>query len=144
HSNLRVSVNLSARQLYQENLVDLVVETLDEFELDPSHLELEITESMTMINIKHSINVLKELKQIGVQIAIDDFGTGYSSLSYLKNLPFDRLKIDQSFIKDFVLNEDSKAIVEMIVLMARHLKMEVVAEGVETIPQLRNLQELEC
>lgn len=144
HSNLRVSVNLSARQLYQENLVDLVVETLDEFELDPSHLELEITESMTMINIKHSINVLKELKQIGVQIAIDDFGTGYSSLSYLKNLPFDRLKIDQSFIKDFVLNEDSKAIVEMIVSMARHLKMEVVAEGVETIPQLRNLQELEC
>ena len=69
---------------------------------------------------------------------------GYSSLSYLKNLPFDRLKIDQSFIKDFVLNEDSKAIVEMIVSMARHLKMEVVAEGVETIPQLRNLQELEC
>lgn len=144
HTNLRVSVNLSARQLYQENLVNLVVETLDEFELDPSHLELEITESMMMINIKHSLNVLKELKQIGVQIAIDDFGTGYSSLSYLKNLPFDRLKIDQSFIKDFVLNDDSKAIVEMIVSMARHLKMEVVAEGVETIAQLKNLQELEC
>lgn len=144
HSKLRISVNLSARQLYQENLVKLVLKTLHEFDLDPSYLELEITESMTMINIKHSLAVLKELRQIGVRIAIDDFGTGYSSLSYLKHLPFDRLKIDQSFIKDFVLNEDSKAIVEMIVAMARHLNMEVVAEGVETLSQLKNLQEINC
>lgn len=144
YTNLRISVNLSARQLYQESLSSLVLEVLKENELAPSHLELEITESMTMINIKHSLKILHELKEIGVRIAIDDFGTGYSSLSYLKHLPFDRLKIDQSFIKDFVLNEDTSAIVSMIVAMAHHLNMEVIAEGVETLQQLKELRNIDC
>lgn len=87
---------------------------------------------------------MQKLKEIGVRIAIDDFGTGYSSLSYLKHLPFDRLKIDQSFIKDFVNNEDTSTIVSMIVSMANHLKMDVIAEGVETVQQLKSLKEINC
>lgn len=144
HTDMRISVNLSARQLYQDDLSDIILNILQENELLPSFLQLEVTESMTMINIQQSVKILKKLKELGVRISIDDFGTGYSSLSYLRHLSFDQLKIDKSFIRDFVENEDSYAIVSMIVSMAHHLNMEVIAEGVETLQQLEKLLEINC
>ncbi|MGO4888051.1 EAL domain-containing protein [Anaerobacillus sp. MEB173] len=144
-SELGISVNLSTRQFYQDNLINVVEEVLEENELLPSYLELEITESMAMMNIEHSMEILQQLKKLGVRIAIDDFGTGYSSLNYLKHLPFDRLKIDQSFVRELSIDKQGDAtIVSMIVSMAHHLKMDVIAEGVENVEQLDFLRQKRC
>ena len=109
----------------------------------PEDLELEITESM-MMNMGHASETLQDLKKLGCKIAIDDFGTGYSSLSYLKHLPIDRLKIDQSFIRDLAENEQDDAIVSTIISMAQHLQLEVIAEGVETPEQRNILRQKQC
>ncbi|WP_066297187.1 EAL domain-containing protein [Bacillus sp. FJAT-29937] len=138
-----ISVNLSVRQLYQPNLVEAVKRILDETGLSPEFLELEITESMLM-DIKHGIKVLKELKSIGIQISLDDFGTGYSSLDRLKALPINKLKIDQSFIRNCTEDKNDAAIVKMIISIAHQLKLEVVAEGVESKDQLIFLQRNLC
>lgn len=138
-----IAVNLSIRQFYQQNLVELVQDILQETELLPQFLELEITESM-MTNVDHAMKTLKSLKALGVHIAIDDFGTGYSSLSYLKHLPFDRLKIDQSFVRDLLNNEGDSTIVSTIISLARHLNLQVIAEGVETSSQMEVLKNLQC
>lgn len=141
--HLRMSVNLSTRQFYQQDLPEVVAGILQETGLNPEVLELEITESMTM-DVTHARELLWELKKVGVKISIDDFGTGYSSLAYLKQLPIDRLKIDRSFIQDLATDASDAAIVTTIISMARSLGMEVVAEGVETREQASILHNHGC
>lgn len=141
--SIGVSVNLSTRQFFQQNLVDTIENILHETELSPQYLELEITESMTM-DVKNATAILRDLKKLGVRIAVDDFGTGYSSLNYLKELPIDRLKIDRSFVMDIVGDKREAAIISMIVSIAKHLQIEVIAEGVEEMEQLQFLKEQEC
>jgi EAL domain-containing protein (putative c-di-GMP-specific phosphodiesterase class I) len=142
-STLSMAVNLSTRQFYSQNLLETIQGILDETGLHPAHLELEITESM-MMNMEHASKTLKGLKQLGCQIAIDDFGTGYSSLNYIKHLPIDRLKIDQSFIRNLAEDKQDDTIVTTIILMAKHLQLEVIAEGVETPEQRDILQKKQC
>ncbi|RNB84809.1 EAL domain-containing protein [Brevibacillus nitrificans] len=142
-TSLGVSVNLSMRQFFQQDLVDMIDRILKESKLSSPYLELEITESMTM-NVNHTIDMLHKLKKLGVKIAVDDFGTGYSSLLYLKEFPIDRLKIDRSFIRDVTTNKHDAAIISMIVSIANHLEMEVIAEGVEHVDQLDFLWEQQC
>jgi diguanylate cyclase (GGDEF)-like protein len=146
--SIRVSVNVSSRQIQPTNLLQTVTEALTDSGLNPNYLELELTESMLISeedNQKDSIlAVLKELKAMGVLIAIDDFGTGYSSLSYLKRFPVNTLKIDRSFIRDIGKNEDDAAITSAIIAMAHSLRLTVVAEGVENLEQLTFLQGQQC
>ncbi|HVT05319.1 MAG TPA: EAL domain-containing protein [Thermoanaerobaculia bacterium] len=139
-----VSVNLSARQFQQADLVDQVRVALEKSGLDPGCLDLEITESNAMQNAENSIRMLRDLKKLGVRISMDDFGTGYSSLSYLKRFPIDTLKLDQSFVRDLHIDEDDRAIAEAVIAMAHSLKLNVVAEGVETQEQLTFLKEKHC
>ena len=141
---LRVSVNLSARQLRDKDFVPLVVQILTETGLQPEYLELELTESALMGDASDTVCKLLRLKELGISISVDDFGTGYSSLSYLKHLPIDTLKIDRSFVRDIVDDPDDAAIVDAIVAMAHSLKLNVIAEGVETREQLEFLQQREC
>ena len=141
---MRVSVNLSPRQFQQANLIDLVGQVLQETELDPKYLELEITESIAMYNEQYVIAKLEALKNLGVKIAIDDFGTGYSSLSYLKKFPFHTLKIDKSFVTDIQDDSDDTKIITTIIAMAQNLKVNVIAEGIETEEQLFFLQQQKC
>lgn len=138
-----ISVNLSSRQFLQTNLVDVVERILTETKLEAKYLDLEITESMTM-DVKRTIKTLHALKKIGIKISIDDFGTGYSSLNYLKEFPIDRLKIDQSFIRDCHQDPSNATIVKAIISMAHHLNIQVIAEGVETKDHLDFLQQHLC
>ncbi|QBP42668.1 PAS domain S-box protein [Paenisporosarcina antarctica] len=138
-----VSVNLSARQFAQTNLVEVVERILAETKLDAKYLDLEITESMTM-DVDRTISILQALKKVGVKISMDDFGTGYSSLSYLNKFPIDSLKIDQSFIRDCHLDQSNATIVKTIISMAHHLNIQVIAEGVETKEHLDFLQQNLC
>lgn len=131
-----MAVNLSARQFLQKNLVDIVADALKQSGLEARYLELEITEGTLMDTTTLCSENLQRLKEMGVQISIDDFGTGYSSLSYLKKLPIDTLKIDQSFIRDITDNSDGAAIAAAIIAMAVSLRLNVLAEGVETDKQL--------
>lgn len=149
---VRVAVNLSSRQFHQVQnqqqsqhpLLDAVLTALDEADLPPELLELEITEGILMQQLDATMDILNTLKNIGVRLSIDDFGTGYSSLSYLKRFPIDILKIDKSFVNDITTDPSDKAIVAAITAMAQQLKLEVVAEGVETLAQLEFLRELQC
>ena len=141
---LRIAVNLSARQFVHENLLQEVSRVLGETALDPAALELEITESMMMQDPVHAVKLLTELKALGVYLSIDDFGTGYSSLGYLKRFPIDSLKIDRSFVQDLPRDADDAAITQAILAMAHSLKIRVIAEGVETVEQLRFLRDHGC
>jgi diguanylate cyclase (GGDEF)-like protein len=140
----RISVNLSARQLRDTRFADTVAAILEETGLEPSMLELEITESSVMDKPDEAVALLHRLKQLGVGIAIDDFGTGYSSLSYLKMFPLDRLKIDGSFVDDIENDPNDSAIVSAAVSLAHNLGLPVVAEGVETAAQALHLARLGC
>lgn len=141
---LRVGVNISALQLQRQDLAETVARILEETQLAPQSLELELTESSIMGNARATIDVLNRLQTMGVTISIDDFGTGFSSLSYLKRLPIDALKIDQSFIRDVSTNQDDAALVMAIITLAHNLRLRVVAEGVETEEQWRFLHLLRC
>jgi len=141
---MKVAVNLSARQLRDNTFVSLVVRILTETGLDPTCLELELTESALMGDSSDTVCKLLLLKELGISISVDDFGTGYSSLSYLKHLPIDTLKIDRSFVRDIVDDPDDAAIVDAIIAMARSLKLTVIAEGVETLDQLEFLKKRDC
>ncbi|MBI1921540.1 MAG: EAL domain-containing protein [Geobacter sp.] len=141
---LQISVNLSARQFHQLDLVGDVRRMLEETGLDPRYLGLEITESILMHDVEDVVAKLAALKDMGMSLSIDDFGTGYSSLSYLKRFPLDELKIDQSFVRDLTTDPDDAAIVTTIIAMAHSLKLKVVAEGVETLGQLAFLIEHQC
>lgn len=138
-----VSVNLSARQ-FSENIVATVGRILAETGLDPQLLELELTESASMEDPKKSFEILRQLKDMGVQLAIDDFGTGYSNLNYLKRFPVDKLKLDQSFVKDITTDPDDLSIARAVIAMAHGLRLTVIAEGVETPGQLAVLAENGC
>lgn len=139
-----VSVNLSARQLQSETLLADVATTLEETGLPPSCLDLEITESMLMHNADTAIRTLSALKKMGVTISLDDFGTGYSSLAYLKRFPLDAVKVDRSFVQDIAADSDDASITRAVITMAHHLKLKVVAEGVETPEQLALLISHQC
>lgn len=141
---LRIAVNVSARQFRSADLPAQVTAILNETGLDPAMLELEITESMLMGNVEEAENTLKRLKRLGVAVALDDFGTGYSSFAYLQRFPIDTLKVDQSFVSEMLSGKRAVAIVTSIVVMAHSLAMRVVAEGVETPSQQRQLTELGC
>jgi diguanylate cyclase (GGDEF)-like protein len=132
---VRVAVNLSATQFQQPGLVHSVRTALQASGLSPEYLELEITENIAVHNEESVIAVLEELRALGIQIAIDDFGTGYSSLSYLKRFPIDKLKIDQSFVRDYQPSTPDDWIIRAIIAMARSLNLKVIAEGVETREQ---------
>ncbi len=142
--DLRVAVNLSARQFTQKALELAIAGMLAEVGLAPHLLELELTESMVMNDVEHAITILRNLKALGVHIAIDDFGTGYSSLAYLRRFPIDVLKIDQSFVKDLTVDADDAAIVRSIISLAHSLRLQVIAEGVETTEQLAFLRSHGC
>lgn len=139
-----VAVNLSARQFQADDMPDLVAAVLEETGLAPRYLELEITETVIMKDLEKTIDQLQRLMQLGVTIAVDDFGTGYSSLNYLKRFPIHVLKIDRSFVKDIGKDSDDSAIVGAVIALAHNLKLEVVAEGVETEEQLSFLKERGC
>ncbi len=139
-----VTVNLSARQFQSMELVNMISTILKETGMTPHCLDLEVTESTAMSNVEQSASQLRELQEIGVHISIDDFGTGYSSLNYLKKLPIERLKIDKSFIRDIVTDQDDRAIIGAVTSMARRMGIRTVAEGVETEEQLAFLRSTEC
>jgi diguanylate cyclase (GGDEF)-like protein/PAS domain S-box-containing protein len=141
---IRVSVNVSARQFHRNDLVAQIKQALDESGLAPEYLEIEVTEGTLMHDRTVATKTLEELRDIGVHIALDDFGTGYSSLSYLKNFPIGRLKIDQEFIRSLADDPNDAAIVSSILEMARSLRLNAVAEGVETETQLNMLNSLNC
>jgi diguanylate cyclase (GGDEF)-like protein len=143
-SPIPVAVNLSAVQFRQKNLTELVADALQQSSLESRWLELEITESGIMQNADAAVKTLHSLKLMGLKLSIDDFGTGYSSLSYLKTFPLDKLKIDQSFVRDITTNQDDAAIVGAIIGMAKSLKLRVIAEGVETIDHLQFLNSSGC
>jgi diguanylate cyclase (GGDEF)-like protein/PAS domain S-box-containing protein len=140
----RVSVNLSARQFQQHDIAKLVTQVLAETGLEPQYLELELTESTIMRNAEEAVTMLNALHALGIGLAIDDFGTGYSSLSYLHRFPLDTLKIDRSFISGASGGESGMEIARTIMPLAKNLRLDVVAEGVETEEQVRELKKLEC
>ncbi|WP_430461268.1 putative bifunctional diguanylate cyclase/phosphodiesterase [Thalassolituus sp. LLYu03] len=142
-SQLKVAVNVSVRQL-DDAFVRRVREILHQTGLSAEFLELEITESLLMDNVKENIRILDAISQLGVHFAMDDFGTGYSSLSYLKQFPISKLKIDRAFVNDINVDPEDEAIVRAIIAMAKTLHLELVAEGVENHQQLAMLQALEC
>ncbi|HSW68630.1 MAG TPA: EAL domain-containing protein [Gammaproteobacteria bacterium] len=141
-STLKVAVNLAEKQLREENLIPMIQNILKQTGLDSKFLELELTE--TAILDETVIHLIKEFKQLGLSLAVDDFGTGYSGLSYLKRFSIDKLKVDQSFIRDIPGNNDSITIVSAIIAMAKELKVKALAEGVETLEQLQFLKEKGC
>jgi diguanylate cyclase (GGDEF)-like protein/PAS domain S-box-containing protein len=139
-----MAVNISAMEFRDDNFLDNVFATLEETNLDPRSLELELTESVLMKRAESAASVLKALRAGGVQVAVDDFGTGYSSLSYLRKFPIDALKIDQSFVRQITSAPDDTTIVTAVISMGRSLRLRVVAEGVETREELGFLQEHLC
>jgi diguanylate cyclase (GGDEF)-like protein len=144
HRDLRLAVNLSARQFQDPHLRHRIRTVLAETGLAAEWLELEITESTVMNDLEATVHTLKQLKELGVHISIDDFGTGYSSLSYLKRFPLDTLKIDRSFVRDIPDDQDDAAIAGMVITLAHALKLEVIAEGVETAEQAAFLRDQSC
>jgi EAL domain-containing protein (putative c-di-GMP-specific phosphodiesterase class I) len=142
HRSLGLSVNLSARQVAQPDLLEWIKKALEKSKLSPNCLKLEITESVVMENAEAAALMFKQLRSLGVQLSIDDFGTGYSSLSYLHRFPLNYLKIDRSFVTR--LTENDNAIVRTISTLARNLGMEVIAEGIETEEQYQQLKALGC
>jgi len=141
---IRLAVNLSAMQFKQANLAQEIAEMLKKHKVPAKYLEVEITESMLMRDVNKAIGVLEKLKEMHIRIAIDDFGTGYSSLAYLRRFPLDALKIDRSFVDELVVNSDDTAITLAIISMAKSLRLEVIAEGVETQQQMDFLKQNNC
>jgi diguanylate cyclase (GGDEF)-like protein len=139
-----VSVNVSARQFSEKNLIASVAGALKESGLDAKYLELEVTESLIMQDVGLAVATMKDLQGLGVQLSIDDFGTGYSSLSALKTFPVTRLKIDKSFIDGLLVNESDRAVANAIISLGQKLNLRVIAEGVETEAQAACLRDINC
>jgi EAL domain-containing protein (putative c-di-GMP-specific phosphodiesterase class I) len=142
--HMNISVNVSARQFKEKNLIARVVHALQDSGLEAKYLELELTESLIMQDVDQAVETMKELQNLGVQLSIDDFGTGYSSLSALKTFPVARLKIDKSFISDLSTNENDKAVASAVISLGQKLNLRVIAEGVETDDQVAFLREHNC
>ena len=141
---VRMAVNLSARQFSHAGLLQNIIDTLAQTDMESQYLDIEITESLLVTDVEHAVNLLHQIDQLGVSLSIDDFGTGYSSLTYLKHFPVDVLKIDRSFVKDILVDRTSEAIVVSIISLAHNLGIEVIAEGVEELSQLEFLQLHQC
>lgn len=139
-----LAINISAKQFHDPDFVGTVKEAINKYDINPSLIKLELTESIFMEHIHETIHTMTELKKIGIKFSLDDFGTGYSSIQYLKNLPLDELKIDQSFVRDITANDNDKVIVKTILAMAKAMNLDVIAEGVETSDQLSVLKSLGC
>lgn len=139
-----MAVNVSAVEFRDKDFVERVRKTLSETGLQPQYLELELTEGILMEDAESTVNVLQDLRTLGIRLAVDDFGTGYSSLSYLRRFPIDILKIDQSFVHQIFADSDDSTIVKAIINMGRSLMYHVVAEGIETPAQLAFLQSQGC
>ncbi|MAG76774.1 MAG: diguanylate phosphodiesterase [Colwelliaceae bacterium] len=142
--HLGISINLSPRQFNDKSIAPFIEETIKNFNIDPAQIELEVTEGLLIYNYDAVLEQLKTLRKVGIKLSVDDFGTGYSSLSYLKRLPIDSLKIDRSFVTDLAVDENDKAIVSAVIVMAHQLKLLVVAEGVEEENQLDFLIQHDC
>jgi diguanylate cyclase (GGDEF)-like protein/PAS domain S-box-containing protein len=141
---LRLSINLSPYQFQQENFISSIKEAIAEYDFPADLLTLEITENVIIDNIEDTVSKCRLLKDIGIEISLDDFGTGYSSLGYLKQLPINELKIDKSFIRDIEVDKNDAILVEIIISMAHHFDLKIVAEGVETLAQLNFLRNHNC
>src|SRR5215217_5061303 len=144
YAPIPIAVNISARQFHDQDLAQTVIRILEETGLSPKYHELELTESSIMQNAEFAADMLSRLKNMGINISIDDFGTGFSSLGSLKSLPIDALKIDQSFVREATTDPDDAALVMAIITLGHNLRLKVIAEGVETVEQLRFLQLLRC
>ncbi|QOZ47312.1 GGDEF-domain containing protein [Bradyrhizobium sp. CCBAU 53340] len=142
--DIRVAVNFSAAQFHNASILQTIVQALADAKVAPRRLEIEITESMLLSKYGSAVSILNALLELGTTVALDDFGTGFSSLTYLRKLPFSRIKIDQSFIRDMLVQPDCAAIVKSIISLARDLNIDVVAEGVETADQLDYLRQINC
>lgn len=142
--DIRVAVNFSAAQFHNTGILQTVVQALADAKVAPDRLEIEITESMLLSKYGSAASILNALLELGATVALDDFGTGFSSLTYLRKLPFSRIKIDQSFIRDMLVQPDCAAIVKSVISLARDLNIDVVAEGVETADQLEYLRQISC
>jgi EAL domain-containing protein (putative c-di-GMP-specific phosphodiesterase class I) len=143
-AHLTINVNLAIQQIKQSTFLEQLESILTETHLDGQCLKLEITESMLIDNTESTNHMLAQIRAKNIQLSIDDFGTGYSSLSYLQRFPVNTLKIDRSFIDQITSNEESEGIVQAVITLAHTLKMDVVAEGVETARQLEQLSKLGC
>lgn len=140
----RISVNISVKDIYYLDFYEVFTHLVEEYKIDPGHLELEITETVFMDKPKEAILLIQRLKEYGFTIAIDDFGSGYSSLSFLKDIQADILKIDMEFLRKTEHQERSRIILRSIVALARELGMPTVVEGVETSQQVRDLAQIGC
>jgi diguanylate cyclase (GGDEF)-like protein/PAS domain S-box-containing protein len=141
---VRMAINVSAHQFYRSNLVGLVEEALRESQMDPEWLDLELTETLTLDGSETTINIMQQLKSLGVGLSLDDFGTGWSSLSCLRRFPLDRIKIDRSFMRDIMSESAARAVVNSILDLARNLGFSCIAEGVETEKELEYLEKKKC
>lgn len=140
-SHVRIAINLSAEQFKMGDIVKDIAKTLDTFQLSPQMLEVELTESIFLMNSEQHLLMLKVLREMGVTIALDDFGTGYSSLKYLREFPLDALKIDQTFIHQLLANDENANIVKAMIALAKAVHMKTIAEGVESNDQAQLLAE---
>jgi len=143
-TNIKVSVNITSIEFYQTDIVGVVKTTLEQTGLEPKWLEIELTESMALVDVEETILKMNALRELGVGISMDDFGTGYSSLSYIQNLPIDELKLDKSFINKIALDDTTKNIISAIINLAKIIGLVVVAEGVEEREQFNLLKEMNC
>lgn len=141
---LQISVNLSGRQFVEADLLERIRRCLRETELQPQCLKLELTESVVMENVEVAIHLLRQIRDLGIELSVDDFGTGYSSLSYLHRFPLNTLKVDRSFVVQMLENNENKELVRTVVMLARNLRMDVIAEGVEELEQWNELRTLGC
>ena len=140
HPNYKINVNLSVVQLLQPDIVNIVKETLEESGLDPHNLTLEVTEGLAINDLERMKKILVQIKELGVRIALDDFGTGYSSLSHIRELPFDVIKVDQSFVKNLAEDTYSKSFIKMVSDLADAIGVSICVEGIETKKQYRVLE----
>ena len=141
-TDLRVSVNISAVEFVNDNFVASIKQILKQFELDASHLELEVTETTVMSDLKKSVQIIDDLRYMGVTVTLDDFGTGYSSFNYLAHLNFDWIKIDKNFLVDAIEHDRSKTLYGGMVTMAHEIGLKVVAEGIENQPEYNYVRKL--
>ena len=143
-SNFKMSINLSSRQFQNKNLIEILEQSIVKHQINPQHVELEITESLLMEHHHITLSTLNRISELGLHLSIDDFGTGYSSLSYLKQFPIDTLKIDRSFVRDITTDPNDEAIVTAIIALAKSLNLQLIAEGVETEQQFQFIKDNKC
>jgi EAL domain-containing protein (putative c-di-GMP-specific phosphodiesterase class I) len=137
-------VNISYKQFEKNDFLDLLKSLIEKYEINPNKLKLELTESLLIKNTQENLNKIREINNLGISLSIDDFGTGYSSLAYLKQLSISELKIDQSFIRDLVIDSNDFIIVETILSIGNKFNLKVIAEGVETKEQYEKLLSMGC